>query len=145
MKKLKIPMQVPILSAGRLSDKMAQGIAKMLAQAIPIPIIEPYMAVVLSKKQSETNPIPPKLRQSACVSLRPIFFAIGIKSKAKSIALNHAGVSAANADFIRVELDYDDGIKVYEIEFDAGDFEYEYEINAKSGKIRDYDKEYRWD
>lgn len=67
------------------------------------------------------------------------------KSKAKSIALNHAGVSAANADFIRVELDYDDGIKVYEIEFDAGDFEYEYEINAKSGKIRDYDKEYRWD
>ena len=65
--------------------------------------------------------------------------------QAQEIALNHAGVSAANADFIRVELDYDDGIKVYEIEFDAGDFEYEYEINAKSGKIRDYDKEYRWD
>jgi len=66
-------------------------------------------------------------------------------SKAKSIALNHAGVSASNADFIRVELDYDDGVKVYEIEFDAGDFEYEYEISAKTGKIRDYDKDYRWD
>lgn len=67
------------------------------------------------------------------------------KSKAKSIALNHAGVSASNADFIRVELDYDDGVRVYEIEFDAGDFEYEYEISAKSGNIRDYDKDSRWD
>jgi len=67
------------------------------------------------------------------------------ESKAKSIALNHAGVSSSSVDYIMVQPDFDDGIKVYEIEFYAGDFEYDYEINAKTGQIHDFDKEYRWD
>lgn len=65
--------------------------------------------------------------------------------KAKTIALNYAGVSSSAAKFVKAEVDYDDGVKVYEIEFYAGDYEYEFEIGASSGKIRDYDKDYRWD
>ncbi len=67
------------------------------------------------------------------------------KTKAKQIALNKAGVSASNAEFIKAYLDYDDGVRIYDIEFYAGDYEYEFEINARTGKIYDYDKEYRWD
>lgn len=67
------------------------------------------------------------------------------ESKAKSIALNHAGVSSSAAEFLRVEVDYDDGVKVYEIEFEAGDYEYDYEINANNGTIRDWDRDSRWD
>jgi len=34
-----------------------------------------------------------------------------------------------------VELDTDDGVQVYEIEFKVGNVEYDYEINAISGAI----------
>lgn len=53
--------------------------------------------------------------------------------RAKQIALSHAGVGGAN--FIKVELDTDDGVQVYEIEFKVGNVEYEYDINAISGEI----------
>ena len=51
----------------------------------------------------------------------------------KQIALSHAGVGAAT--FTKVELDTEDGIKVYEIEFKVGNVEYEYDINASNGAI----------
>lgn len=53
--------------------------------------------------------------------------------RAKQIAVSHAGVS--DASFTKVELDTDDGIAVYEIEFKVGNTEYDYEINAASGAI----------
>ena len=34
-----------------------------------------------------------------------------------------------------MELDTDDGVAVYEIEFKVGNVEYEYDINAISGEI----------
>lgn len=61
--------------------------------------------------------------------------------KAKQIALADAGVSAADAKFIKAKADYDDGVKVFDIEFISGSREYEYEINAASGKITDKDVE----
>lgn len=57
------------------------------------------------------------------------------KDAAKNAALKHAGVSASNAVFEKVELDKDDGKVKYEIEFRSGGVEYEYEIDAKSGKV----------
>lgn len=65
---------------------------------------------------------------------------IGV-DKAKSIALNHAGVKASAATFTKAKLDRNDGHYDYEIEFYAGGVEYEYEIDATSGKIREYDSE----
>lgn len=61
--------------------------------------------------------------------------------KAKQIALSDAGVSAADAEFIKAKADIDDGIKVFDIEFIAGSKEYEYEINASSGRIIEKDSE----
>ena len=67
---------------------------------------------------------------------------IGV-DKAKSIALKDAGVSASSVTFTKAKLDKDDGVAVYEIEFYSGDTEYEYEINATSGAIRERDSEHR--
>jgi len=53
--------------------------------------------------------------------------------RAKQIALSHAGVGGAS--FTKVELDTDDGVAVYEIEFKVDNVEYDYEINAVSGAI----------
>ena len=58
---------------------------------------------------------------------------------AKSAALKHAGVSASNATFVKVERDWDDGRLVYEVEFYSGNKEYDYEIAAADGTILDYD------
>ena len=62
-------------------------------------------------------------------------------SKAKAIALTHAGVSEKNVSFKKVKLEKDDGIYEYEVEFYVGNWEYEYSINAKTGKILDFEKE----
>lgn len=61
--------------------------------------------------------------------------------KAKEIALNHAGLSASDVTFVKAELDYEDGVRVYEIEFWSGRTEYDYEINAESGEIVSYNRE----
>ena len=65
------------------------------------------------------------------------------EAKAKEIALNHAGVKAADATVTKSKLDYEDGRQVYEIEFyvsgSSGYTEYDYEIEAATGKIVSYD------
>ena len=63
------------------------------------------------------------------------------ESKAKQIALAHAGVSEGSIREFECELDREDGIMVYEIDFECGNYEYEYEINAATGEIVKYDIE----
>ena len=65
--------------------------------------------------------------------------------KAKEIALKDAGLSASGVTFVQTKLDYEDGRRVYEVEFYTADYkEYDYEIDAASGTIlsKDYDAEY---
>ena len=62
-------------------------------------------------------------------------------AKAKSIALNHAGVSENQAYDMDIELDDEDGKLVYEIEFKSGNMEYDYEIDAASGAILKHETE----
>lgn len=59
-------------------------------------------------------------------------------------ALKDAGVNEADASRIRVTMDRDDGMLVYEVRFDAAEVEYDYEIDAQSGRIISTDVE-RWD
>ena len=53
--------------------------------------------------------------------------------KAKQIALSHAGVGSAR--FTKAKIEYENGVKVYEIEFKVGNMEYEYDINVVNGAI----------
>ena len=50
--------------------------------------------------------------------------------EAEQAALSHAGISSSDVSYITCELDFDDGIMVYEVEFISGNTEYEYDINA---------------
>lgn len=61
--------------------------------------------------------------------------------KAKSIALNHAGISASQTSEMKVEQDWDDGVLEYEVEFKAGGVEYEYTIHGGTGQILKYESD----
>lgn len=63
--------------------------------------------------------------------------------KAKSITLNHAGVSASQTSELKVDRDTDDGVLEYEVEFKAGGKEYEYTIHGGTGQILKYESD--WD
>ena len=52
---------------------------------------------------------------------------------ARSLALSKAGVKESEVRGFELELDYDDGILVYEGSFNAGWTEYDFEINASTG------------
>ena len=56
-------------------------------------------------------------------------------AKAKSIALNHAGVDANTVYDMNIQLDVEDGTIIYEVEFKSGHREYDYEIDAATGAI----------
>ena len=62
-------------------------------------------------------------------------------AKAKSIALNHAGVSENKAYDMEIELDDEDGKLVYEVEFRSGNMEYDYEIDAHTGAVLKHEAE----
>ncbi|WP_308856784.1 PepSY domain-containing protein [uncultured Oscillibacter sp.] len=57
---------------------------------------------------------------------------------ALSIALDHAGLTSSQIYELDMELDSEDGIMVYEIEFESSAGEYEYDIHAHTGQIVKY-------
>lgn len=63
--------------------------------------------------------------------------------QAKQTALQHAGKTASQVQFVKAQKDWENGRKVYEIEFivsgGTGYTEYDYEIDAATGKIVSYD------
>lgn len=61
--------------------------------------------------------------------------------EAKETALADAGLAASDVTFTKQNLDIDDGMTVYEIDFVAGSVEFEYEINADTGDIYSKSKE----
>ncbi len=61
------------------------------------------------------------------------------EAKAKQLALKHAGKTANQVSFTRAYLDWDDGRAQYDVKFISGTLEYDFEIDAISGRIFEYD------
>ena len=57
------------------------------------------------------------------------------RDEAISIALNHAKLSKSDVRDLEAELDKENGVQIYEVSFESGGYDYEYDINAETGKI----------
>lgn len=65
------------------------------------------------------------------------------EDRAKQIALEYAGIEETEAQYLKVELDYDDGRAEYEVEWYVGRIEYSCSVDASTGEVLSFEKE--WD
>lgn len=99
--------------------------------------VDAYTGAILeSKREAADGTEVPVVQPSKPAASGDIGYA-----KAKSVALNHAGVSESKAYDMDIELDDEDGTLVYEVEFKSGNMEYSYEINAATGAILKHEAE----
>lgn len=61
--------------------------------------------------------------------------------EAKSIALEHSGLSENDVVFVEAKLERDNGRDEYDIEFTSNNVKYEYEIDAVSGNVLGFSSE----
>lgn len=65
----------------------------------------------------------------------------GITAKyAKETALRHAGLSESQVNHLDVDLDRENGKLIYEVDFNSGNTEYDYDIDAETGEVISADK-----
>ena len=64
------------------------------------------------------------------------------KQDAIDTALSHAKLKEDEVTRLTAQFDIDDGFEIYEVDFHHGQYEYGYDIDAKTGKIISYDKDF---
>lgn len=64
------------------------------------------------------------------------------EEKANQIAFDHAAVEESSIYELEVEIDYEYGAMIYDVEFASGNKEYSYYIDAVSGEILEHEIEY---
>ena len=92
--------------------------------------IDAVSGAILSADRDIENYVIPTQPSTAAANTQTSEISV---ERAKQIALSHAGVGSAK--FKKAKLDYENGVKVYEIEFKVGNLEYEYDINVSNGAI----------
>lgn len=65
------------------------------------------------------------------------------QEQAVIIALAHAGVDQAQTQEMSCEMDLDDGLMIYEVEFLSGAYEYEYKLDAINGEVVEWEVEWK--
>ncbi len=121
-----------VKKTGRYQAAFAAGMLVMLAvSGCSVQNQEAALEPAVSYESREAARVAAPLSGSSSVT----------KEEAERIALNHAGVRRDDVLSIKTRTDYDDGIKVFEVEFFTPGKEYDYDIAADTGEIRSYDYE----
>ena len=63
------------------------------------------------------------------------------EARAWEIVLNRAGLSMSQISEKEIELEYENGVHFYDIEFTHGAYEYEAKVNAVTGAIMQFTRE----
>ena len=82
--------------------------------------------------------------ESTAVPAESVFKPV-TKEQAEQIALDHLGFSKNQVTRLHTEYEIDDGIGHYDVQFHSGEWEYEFEIHAETGKILSCDRDSKYD
>lgn len=63
------------------------------------------------------------------------------RDKALEIALEAAGLKQENIRGLDIELDKENGVTVWDVDFESGEMDYSYDINAETGEIVKHETE----
>lgn len=85
--------------------------------------------------QSESPSAPPTEYDASSQSDAPVMTGYLPRGDALQIALDHAQVKRSDLLDLSCELDEENGVIVYQVEFECGLWEYEYQIHAETGEI----------
>ena len=99
IKKLKIPMYIPILAGGILPASIVYGMERIDAHAMPTMLMDKKSKLGSWMKFTEISPMPPKTKHTVCVNLFPIFPTTkGIAKEKRNVTkFNMAEVVFANS------------------------------------------------
>ena len=103
--------------------------------------IDPYSGQVLSYERTEetaAQPNTPAASAPAQPQAEPKSVSL---EQAKQLALQKAGLSGQTVTWEKAELDEEDGISYYELEFTFSQSEYECEVDAGSGSILKFEQD----
>ena len=67
------------------------------------------------------------------------------KEEAQRIALEYLGLTMDQVKHLKTDYEIDDGVSRYDVEFYCGEWKYEFEIHASTGKILSFDKDHKSD
>lgn len=88
-----------------------------------------------SAARSEAPAEPSAGSASSSEAAAPVMTGYLPRSDAIQIAIDHAQVERSQLFDLSCELDEEDGVVVYQVEFECGQLEYEYEVHAETGEI----------
>ena len=116
-------------------DAVEDRVENALRQTVaPAPAAEPTKP---TPTPTDSSPSAPASAQEPAATIS--------QEEAEKIALDHVGFTADQVQQIRTGYEIDDRVPQYDVEFHEGDWEYEFEIHAETGKILSYDKDHRYD
>lgn len=92
--------------------------------------------------KAERKALPTVAAPAAVVQAAPA--APATEAEAKAVVLAQAGVSEADIKRYRAKSEIDDGVPQWEIEFRAGEYEYEATVNAATRTIIDFERDKVW-
>ena len=107
--------------------------AQDAAESAVARIIDPAPATQLPAALETLPPAATPPAATASARLTP--------EEAKSAALQHAGFTAEQVAYLRCELDTDDRVLHYDVEFCKDRWEYEYEIHGETGAVLSFEKD----
>lgn len=144
MKKSKLIMIAAIFSVSLTGCAGQNGSPETSSEVVPIETTQAVAPVETTKPAAQAPPSTAATDVPTVAAAAPsAVAAVGSisESQALEIAYQHAGVKAEEVQFHRVEIDIDDGVQEYDVNFYTQGKEYDYDIAVDTGEIRSFDYE----
>ncbi len=120
-------------------DAAEDGLEHILRDAVtPAPTAAPALSA--APVSTEPAPAPAEVPPAAAENVQQL-----TEEQALQVALDYLAFSADQVTRLNIAYEIDDRTPQFDVEFNQGDWEYEFEIHAEDGRIISYDKDHKYD